>query len=467
MSCVFKFPGFYSIATITILFLFRMFPAFGFINQDTIPKGEIIDTVRCTHFVEQTYSLYIPTIYKDGISIPVIYIFEPGARGILPVSLYKAVAEKYGYILAASNNSRNGSLTNGELAYNAIQTDLKEKWKINISREYTCGFSGGGRFAQFVGFTKKGVSGVIAVAGPMADLKILPSGRTKVVYVGLVGTKDMNFNEHRKYAQHLDHQSVSNVLFTYNAEHQWAPVKAFERALLWLEMKYMLSSTDSKKLITTYIEGEILWADSIVALDPASSVNRLKSLNKNFIPLTKEMNIEEKIDQMEKAHKKRLKADLRRLHNEAKWQQDCVSGLYEMKDYIINPSLNQDSTKYNLTYWKNIISGLNRKIQKHGTDHYAARQLNFLVGQVYGLKSQFYTYKNHELDLTINSIELMLHPENPILLWTQVLILYKIGEKSQARSYLKSLAKLDPVEVEHVKQMEQFSEYRRIFPELF
>ena len=38
-----------------------------------------------------------------------MYAFDPGARGKLPVELMKDAAERFGYIVVGSNNSRNGS----------------------------------------------------------------------------------------------------------------------------------------------------------------------------------------------------------------------------------------------------------------------------------------------------------------------------------------------------------------------
>jgi len=108
------------IATIAALTL-TMSPALCFINTDDVPKGEVIDTVRCDHKPEQSYALYIPSTYIDSLPTPVIYIFEPGARGKLPVNLYHDIADKYGFILACSNNSRNGPIQEGYLAYLAMR----------------------------------------------------------------------------------------------------------------------------------------------------------------------------------------------------------------------------------------------------------------------------------------------------------------------------------------------------------
>ena len=72
-------------------------------------KGIIVDTIKCKKNQKFSYALYLPDHYNPIIKWPVIYIFDPAARGSLAVKNFKQAAEQYGYIVACSNNSRNGS----------------------------------------------------------------------------------------------------------------------------------------------------------------------------------------------------------------------------------------------------------------------------------------------------------------------------------------------------------------------
>ena len=74
-----------------------------------LPRGETIPDVRCADDALQGYALYLPSCYTADREWPVIFAFDPGGRGLNPVERYKKAAEKYGYIVAGSNNSRNGS----------------------------------------------------------------------------------------------------------------------------------------------------------------------------------------------------------------------------------------------------------------------------------------------------------------------------------------------------------------------
>jgi hypothetical protein len=75
---------------------------------DDFPRGEIIQKVSCLSDAEQSYALYLPTAYTPAKRWPIIYCFDPAARGSLPLERFRQAAEKYGLIIVGSNNSRNG-----------------------------------------------------------------------------------------------------------------------------------------------------------------------------------------------------------------------------------------------------------------------------------------------------------------------------------------------------------------------
>src|SRR3954463_10011005 len=92
----------------------------GIAAAQDLPLGEIVPAVKCTADPQQSYALYLPSHYSRSRTWPVIFAFEPAARGRLPLEHYREAAEKYGYILAASNNSHNGPWEVGLTAARAM-----------------------------------------------------------------------------------------------------------------------------------------------------------------------------------------------------------------------------------------------------------------------------------------------------------------------------------------------------------
>src|SRR5260370_14037602 len=71
-------------------------------------QGVVIPKVSCATQPDQSYALYVPSHYTREKRWPIVYAFDPFARGSMPVELMKDAAERYGYIVAGSNNSHNG-----------------------------------------------------------------------------------------------------------------------------------------------------------------------------------------------------------------------------------------------------------------------------------------------------------------------------------------------------------------------
>ena len=74
-------------------------------GQD-IPRGTIVDDVKCAADPTQSYALYVPSTYSPDRAWSLPIAFHPGARGRAMVEKYAAAAEQYGYIVAGSNTSR-------------------------------------------------------------------------------------------------------------------------------------------------------------------------------------------------------------------------------------------------------------------------------------------------------------------------------------------------------------------------
>jgi len=71
-------------------------------------RGRVISNVSCKKDYIQNYALYLPSYYSEDKKWPVVCAFDSHGKGLLPVELFKDEAEKYGYIILGSNNSKNG-----------------------------------------------------------------------------------------------------------------------------------------------------------------------------------------------------------------------------------------------------------------------------------------------------------------------------------------------------------------------
>lgn len=213
-----------------------------------ILRGQIVDKVASKRFQGQNYVIYLPRNYVPEKKWPILYCFDPDADGKVPLGLFHESAEKYGYILAGSNNVRaNDPSFEIFPSVKAIWEDTHAWFAIDEKRVYATGFSGGARIACNLGLFYKGqVTGVIGCgAGFPPDhppARDLPFG-----YYGTVGNIDFNFQEMKTLDHELDSLGIPHHIETFDGRHQWAPPELCTAAIEWMEIQAMKNNVRTKE----------------------------------------------------------------------------------------------------------------------------------------------------------------------------------------------------------------------------
>jgi hypothetical protein len=231
----------------TLLLLMMVFVNLPANAQDEFPRGEIIEKVICKDKPDQSYTLYLPKGYSRDKEWPILFAFDPGARGQRPVELFKPAAEKYGYIVVGSNNSKNGPYYIADQAIFAMWKDTRERFAVDSRRIYSTGFSGGARVAsRFHQLTGKACAGIIACgAGVPEDFGDLGSFKPAAWY-GIVGLGDFNYYELLDLETAFDHTTITHQVDVIDADHRWPPEEALTRAVAWMEIQAMKNNTRPK-----------------------------------------------------------------------------------------------------------------------------------------------------------------------------------------------------------------------------
>ena len=204
-------------------------------QTDSIPRGQVVDRVEALNNSSQTYALYLPSNYTADRKWPVLYAFDSGARGRVPVERFKEAAEKYGWIVLGSNNSRNGPWELAVNAWNAMQTDTHQRFAIDDERLYATGFSGGARAAVRVAIGCKCVAGVIA-NGAGFPVDLAPSPQMHFGFFGAAGIDDFNYPELKSLEEPLTKAAISHRIQTFDGRHEWPPVSMATAAVQWMEL---------------------------------------------------------------------------------------------------------------------------------------------------------------------------------------------------------------------------------------
>lgn len=211
-----------------------------------IAPGKIAPKVACENDATQTYALYLPSAYTPKSQWPVLYAFDPSARGLAPVERFREAAEKYGFIVAGSNNSRNGPWAPSATAIMAMMNDVSSRFSIDLKRVYLTGFSGGARVACHLGIALNGqIAGVIACgAGFGSEVRL--SSSIPFVFFGTVGVDDFNYSELRQLDRKLHEFGIPVRIETFDGGHSWAPTALCMRAIEWMNVQAMKSGRIGK-----------------------------------------------------------------------------------------------------------------------------------------------------------------------------------------------------------------------------
>ncbi|MBI3649457.1 MAG: hypothetical protein HY231_00225 [Acidobacteria bacterium] len=228
----------------TIFFLFLPLTIFGH-QSAAFAAGQVIENVTCKADASVSYALYLPSHYTAQKKWPILYGFDPGARGLLPVQHFKEAAEQYGYIVIGSNDSRNGPGVNLNKIVSTLWNDTHERFAIDNHRVYTTGFSGGARVASAVAYSLQGIAGVIA-CGAGFHQNIAPSKTLPFAFFATIGSEDFNMPELRTLDRALDDFNIPHRLVIFDGDHRWASSALCVEAIEWMELQAMKNARAPK-----------------------------------------------------------------------------------------------------------------------------------------------------------------------------------------------------------------------------
>lgn len=213
----------------------------GGLAAEDVPfaRGAVTDGIQCGSDKSQTWDLYLPSNYDPARKWPILYCLDPRGRGNVPLDLFRPAAEKYGWIIASSNNSASDApMKVSADALEAIWIDSLIKLSIDKSRIYVAGFSGTARFAAVADRLIGPVRGVIgASAGfPKGDP---PPDPIPYSYFVTAGRHDFNYYEVREFQRTLGSLHARYHVAYFDGLHEWPPAPVATEAIEWMQLQAM------------------------------------------------------------------------------------------------------------------------------------------------------------------------------------------------------------------------------------
>lgn len=224
------------------------------------PRGQLVEKVVVQSDASESYALYLPKAYRPDRKWPILYVFDARSNGVEAARRFLAGAERYGYLVASSNNSASdGPMEPNVKALQAMWPDTHARLAIDDRRVYAAGFSGTVRFACSMALAAPGtIEGVVA-AGAGFPFGTRPTKDTPFLYYGTVGDRDFNYYEVLDLADEMTRLGLPHRVEVFAGPHQWMSEELATRAFGWLELQAMKKGLKEKDAALI----QALWTDDL------------------------------------------------------------------------------------------------------------------------------------------------------------------------------------------------------------
>ena len=414
-------------------------------SEPALPQAGVVHKhITCVADTTFSYALYLPKGYGQTENLfPVIFFFDAHKRGDFPVEKYAPLAEKYGFILAGSNNSGNGQTQEvSDKAVSMLFNDVRRRFKADSHRLTASGFSGGARVAAGIAlFRKENVGAVVGCAAGFPQVSV--DYNADFSYLCMVGDKDFNYQEVKNLDEALNQTPIRHYLLVYDGKHDWPPAEVMQEGFEYLLFDEMRKNPNRRNndLITSFKERN----DSIR--------NEAKKTGQIDLWVNTDRKVIAFLDRLAPLKTYRDELDsLKKTTAYAAWQKKMEeTDLYEQNQQKIFASAMKSK---DLKWWQGQIDGLQKN-----PDLVNRRLLNFisLISYMYASNA----LKSAQADGVEKYLTIYkeVDPENPEVYYLTATFLARVHRQDEVLDELQKCADHGFAEYERMKNSKDFQPF--------
>lgn len=187
----------------------------------TVKKGMVVDSLKVSDSLSETYSLYLPTQFEGKKTWPVIFLFDGEGRGKATAQLFRTAAEEQGYLLISSNDIsiENGLTENLEVAKRLI-TRAADVFPLDLKMVSAAGSMEGGKVASVIPVIYKDILGAIAVGNHWVNLDFLENDKD-FTFIGIAGDEQYTSAGMKYTAQVLKKLRFPSQVYSFEGDKDW------------------------------------------------------------------------------------------------------------------------------------------------------------------------------------------------------------------------------------------------------
>lgn len=357
-------------------------------GEQLLSKGVIVDSIKIANTANESYAIYLPKNYDKKIPSAIVFIFDPGARGKIGIEPFILAADIYNYILVCSNNSKNGPIDINIGIANRLFDSVLDSYNIDPSQLYISGFSGGSRLAGSIAISSGAFQCVIGCGASFRVMDKFALQGNGFSYLGMIGDRDMNYQEMIENQVWLDKMKIRNTLFVSHEDHSWPKQKEMLRAFDWLELqafkKNIRKSNDT--VVVNIYNKNLAIADSLKNVkEYFQAVDEYERINRSFDSKFISDSLKKMVVELKKS--KKYKTELKKAQEISLLENEIAQKF--MKRFEEDDISNREA---NFTYWKTEFKKLEQISIKENTiqiKNMVSRLRNLLKALAYE-KEYFY-----------------------------------------------------------------------------
>jgi tetratricopeptide (TPR) repeat protein len=266
-----------------------------------LERGVVHSGIAARPDPTQTYDLYLPTAFDPVRRWPLLMVFDPRSRGKLAAEIFVPGAERFGWIVASSNNTRSdGPMEPNSRAVNAMFPDLMARLPVDDRRIYAGGFSGGAMVAWVVGARTGQLAGVISVGGRAVEG--FADQPPDFALWAAAGRHDFNHHPTRSLDELAGRGLRAHRLEFFEGEHAWFSAEEASRALAWMEVVAMREGRRpaDAALVERLLAEDLAGAEALLTTSHGlSALRRFRAVADTFRGLAEIAPIERRAEALE------------------------------------------------------------------------------------------------------------------------------------------------------------------------
>lgn len=273
-------------------------------QEYTVRKGVVVDSLKVSDTLDESFSLYLPMQFEGEKEWPVIFLFDEQGRGKAAAQLFKTAAEQQGYLIVSSNNiSEENDLLENLYAADRLVKAATGALPIDINQVSAAGSMEGAKVATSIPFIYNGILGVIAVGNQWMNPQLLDS-KNGFAFIGIVGDEQYTAASMHLTANVLKKMKFPSYVYTYEGEKEWPDASVINSAVGSLTLHAMREGfrRQNPQLVEELYQKDIAIANELMSkVKLIDAYSFLQLVEEKYEGLRSTSEVDEKLKQMERS----------------------------------------------------------------------------------------------------------------------------------------------------------------------